>query len=130
MRRNTVRQVSLPSAFWRQADTVTALQTRNVGRLFRLFSLHANVSQTGIGMVTGLSQGQVSQVMNGTRQLSTIDVLERVADGLSMPDEARMLLGLAPSHTDSATSEPASELPVGDHVGGNGTRTTLPGRCQ
>src|SRR5262245_4604032 len=34
--------------------------------------------------------------MNGKRQVTAIDVLERIADGLAMPDLARMRLGLAP----------------------------------
>ncbi len=34
--------------------------------------------------------------MNGTRVVSAIDVVERIADGLVMPDAARLRLGLAP----------------------------------
>jgi hypothetical protein len=34
--------------------------------------------------------------MSGHRVVSAIDVLDRIAEGLTMPDQARMWLGLAP----------------------------------
>jgi transcriptional regulator with XRE-family HTH domain len=82
--------------FWQAPDTLVALRNRDFGRLFRLLSAATGVSQTAIGAATGLSQGQVSQVMNGARRLTQLAVIERVCDGLDMPDPARMLLGLAP----------------------------------
>lgn len=88
----------LDHAFWAQTDVINALRNRDVGCLLRLIGVYAQASQARIGTATGLSQGQVSHVMNGTRQISSIDVLERVADGLAMPDEARMVLGLAPRY--------------------------------
>jgi hypothetical protein len=36
--------------------------------------------------------------MNGGRRVVALEVFERVAEALSMPDGARMLLGLAPAN--------------------------------
>jgi transcriptional regulator with XRE-family HTH domain len=98
--------VRASEAFWRHPDTVGALQRRDIGRLFRLFGVHANASQTRMGEAVGLSQGQVSQVMNGTRRITNLDVLERIAQGLAMPDHARIQLGLAPTLDGPAPAAP------------------------
>jgi hypothetical protein len=40
----------------------------------------------------------VSEILKGARTVTALDLFERIADGLAMPDDARMLLGLAPQH--------------------------------
>jgi hypothetical protein len=45
-----------------------------------------------------MGQGRVNEIVNGRRQVTQIDVFERIADGLNMPDEPRVLMGLAPAH--------------------------------
>jgi hypothetical protein len=50
------------------------------------------VSQTHLGVATGLSQAQVSEIICGARRVSSIDVLNRIATGLCMPTEARVAL--------------------------------------
>ncbi|MGH3908109.1 MAG: hypothetical protein ACRDTE_28600, partial [Pseudonocardiaceae bacterium] len=113
MRHNTIKPITLDHAFWSQADVINALRNRDVGCLLRLIGVYAQASQTRIGTATGLSQGQVSQIVGGTRQISSIDVLERVADGLAMPDDARMVLGLAPRYREqTAKSSPFDAYPV------------------
>src|SRR5215204_4886754 len=42
------------------------------------------------------SRGSVSVIMSGERAITSIDVLVRIADGLAMPDDSRVRLGLAP----------------------------------
>ncbi|MGH3687478.1 MAG: hypothetical protein ACRDQY_13905 [Pseudonocardiaceae bacterium] len=86
----------VPEGFWRREDVGTALDHRDIGALFRLLSKHAGASQTRIGIATGLPQGTVCFIMKGKRVVSVLDVLERIADGLDLPDEARVRLGLAP----------------------------------
>ncbi|GAB3669157.1 hypothetical protein GCM10027589_36250 [Actinocorallia lasiicapitis] len=49
-----------------------------------------------------MGQGRVNELINGRREISQLDVFERIANGLTMPDDARALLGLAPAH--AATS--------------------------
>lgn len=97
--RNGLGEAPFPAAFWRDVRVVHALRCRDVGALFRLATdRNHGVSQTTLAMSVGLSQGQVSQIVNGTRQVVQIDVLERIADGMAIPDQSRMLLGLAPGH--------------------------------
>ncbi|MGQ0777500.1 MAG: helix-turn-helix domain-containing protein, partial [Pseudonocardiales bacterium] len=86
----------VPEDFWRRDDTGHALDHRDIGALFRLLNKHTGASQTQIGTATGMSQGSVCIIMNDKRVVSAIDVLERIADGLAMPDTARLRLGLAP----------------------------------
>jgi tetratricopeptide (TPR) repeat protein len=86
----------VPHDFWARDDVGPALDRRDIGELFRLLSKHLGASQTRIGTATGLAQGTVCVIMNGSRQVSALDVLERIAAGLGMPNPARIRLGLAP----------------------------------
>ncbi|MEU5989231.1 helix-turn-helix transcriptional regulator [Spirillospora sp. NPDC047418] len=65
--------------------------------VFHLLRQYTGASQTQIAIACGMSQGKVSETMKkGGRQVTTLEVFERIADGLRMPDTARMTLGLAP----------------------------------
>ncbi|WP_254648914.1 helix-turn-helix transcriptional regulator [Streptomyces sp. GbtcB7] len=65
--------------------------------LFRYAQQYAGVSQARIAAAVGMAQGRVNELINGRREVSRLDVYERIADGLLMPDDARHLLGLAAS---------------------------------
>jgi tetratricopeptide (TPR) repeat protein len=92
----------IPSDFWQRPEACAALEMRDAGRLFQLMHKYAGASQTRIGVAVGLAQGTVSTYINGGRVVCAIDVLERIADGLAMPDHARHRLGLAPRGTAGA----------------------------
>ena len=102
---------------WQHHDVRAALGSRNIGGLFRLIAHLTNASQTRIGAAVGLEQGYVSRIMAG-RKVTSIDVLERIADGCRMPDQARMAMGLAPTQHPypgdmvSRSSGRQSETPV------------------
>jgi transcriptional regulator with XRE-family HTH domain len=87
--------LTVPDEFWDRDDVRSALVERDIGSLFRLLRRHTGASQTQIGIAAGLEQGYVSRVMAG-RKVMAIDVLERIADGIGMPDACRLVLGLAP----------------------------------
>ncbi|MGH3801774.1 MAG: helix-turn-helix domain-containing protein, partial [Pseudonocardiaceae bacterium] len=74
------------------------------GRLSTVYKLlkAAGFSQRLIGALTGQSQSEVSEIING-RQVMAYDVLERIADGLGIP---RGDMGLA---YDESTSAPPNE---------------------
>jgi hypothetical protein len=72
----------VPEEFWLRDDVRRALDRRDMGALFRLLSKQVGASQTRMGTATGLSQGTVCIIMNGSRMVSAIDVLERIADGV------------------------------------------------
>ncbi|MBF8193762.1 helix-turn-helix domain-containing protein [Nonomuraea sp. K274] len=88
--------VVIPADLWQRPDMHTALTHRDIGHLFRLVRQYAGISQTRIGVAVGFSQGKVSEYMQGKAQVTALDVFERIADGLHMPDPARITLGLAP----------------------------------
>jgi hypothetical protein len=89
---------------WRQEDLCRALEARDVAEILRLIQRYGGVSQVRLANATGMGQGRVNEIINGHRQVTGLDVFERIANGVSMPDEARMLMGLAPA---SATTRRA-----------------------
>jgi tetratricopeptide (TPR) repeat protein len=99
----------IPAGFWLRGDVSRVLAHRDIGALFRLLSKYVGASQTRIGTATGLAQGTVCLIMNGSRVVTAIDVLERIADGLAMPDECRLRLGLAPGGVPLPWNGPGKE---------------------
>jgi transcriptional regulator with XRE-family HTH domain len=92
--------IVVPASLWQRADTTDAMRSRDMRRLFHLLRQYAGASQTRIGIACGLTQGKVSAIMSGSHQVTTLEVFERIADGLGMPPQARLALGLAPSPLD------------------------------
>jgi hypothetical protein len=93
---------AVPVGFWCRADVRGSLTHRDVGRLFRLFlEQFPECTQTQLALLTQHDRSDISNWVRGTRQsrVSDIEVLTRIADGLQMPDQARLLLGLAPVAT-------------------------------
>jgi transcriptional regulator with XRE-family HTH domain len=86
----------IPASFWQRAEVLAVLRARDIGQLFHLVRQYTGASQTRIGMAFGASQGTVSDIMRGVQQVAELAVFERIADGLTMPDSARLALGLAP----------------------------------
>jgi hypothetical protein len=106
MTRRGAARVELPEGFWSEPATVAALRARDFGRLFRLVSVRSGASQTRIGIEVDMAQGQVSEIMAGDRRVEKLAVIERIADGLGMPDHARLVL-LAPTIARGGEEEPA-----------------------
>jgi hypothetical protein len=84
-------------SFWDRSDVTDALRGRDVGRLFRLLAQYAGASQTRLAIACQTTQPKVSGYMRGTALVEALEVFERIADGLAMPDRARIALGLAPN---------------------------------
>ena len=114
--------IEIPDGFWARPDTVDALRCRDVGRLFRLLSQHVGASQTRLAIASDMTQPKVSGIMRGIARVETLEVFERIADGLNMPGQARIILGLAPK-ADQADAQPAAarqperpgcDIPPGD----------------
>ncbi|MFD9636794.1 helix-turn-helix domain-containing protein, partial [Streptomyces violascens] len=90
----TLASLELPAWAWERAEVRQALRSRDVGAVFRYVQQYAGASQARIGAATDLTQARVNEIINGRREVSRLDVYERIADGLNMPDDARHLLGL------------------------------------
>lgn len=88
----------VPTRAWQRPEVRDALRGRDVGALLRAVQQHTGASQSKIAVAVGMTQGRVSEVMRGARSVTALDSFERIAAGLAMPDDARMLLGLAPVH--------------------------------
>jgi hypothetical protein len=119
---------SVPSAVVGVGDacepraTVDALRCRDIGRLFRLLSQYGGASQTRLAIASDMTQPKVSGIMRGIARVETLEVFERIADGLNMPSQARVALGLAPK-ANQADAQPAAarqpehpgpDIPPGD----------------
>ncbi|MBD0837526.1 helix-turn-helix domain-containing protein [Streptomyces sp. TRM68416] len=89
--------IELPDWAWERAEVRQSLRARDMGAVFRHAQQYAGASQARIATATGMTQARVSEVISGRREVSRLDVYERIADGLHMPDDARHLLGLAAS---------------------------------
>jgi transcriptional regulator with XRE-family HTH domain len=90
---------------------VEALADRDMGRVFRLVRQYAGASQTRLAIACGMTQGKISDIMRDVQRVAALDVFERIADGLNMPDDARIALGLAP-HPPSSSASPAPPSPA------------------
>lgn len=87
--------IELPGWAWERAEVRQALRARDVGATFRHVQQYAGASQARIAAAVGMTQARVNEIINRRREVSRLDVYERIADGLNMPDDARHLLGLA-----------------------------------
>jgi transcriptional regulator with XRE-family HTH domain len=85
--------LKVPVQFWQRPDVTETLEARDIARLFRLLRKYCGASQTRIGTTVGMTQSTVSLIISRNTPVTTIAVLERIADGLAMPDESRMRLG-------------------------------------
>jgi transcriptional regulator with XRE-family HTH domain len=99
--------IHIPDSLWQRPETTAALRNRDIGRFFALLRQYAGASQTQIAIACGLTQGKVSDIMRAVQQVEKLDVFERIAGGLALPDPARVCLGLAPRTALSASQTPA-----------------------
>ena len=95
-----------PDDVWRRADVLDMCRNRDAGALLRLAnSSRFRISQGRLAHWIGTEAADVSRLINGKAgQVVRLDRWERIADGLNMPDHARIALGLAPRRVRSSTS--------------------------
>ncbi|GAA4200601.1 helix-turn-helix domain-containing protein [Actinocatenispora rupis] len=103
--------VRVPPGFWGRPEVTDALADRDIGALIRLVRQHTGASQNRIAVQLDLTQGRVSEIVNGHRRVENIDVLLRLAERLDMPNEARFLLGLAPRTDEPLTPTRPTRAP-------------------
>ena len=113
MRELALNRLTLPDEVWRDTATRQTLRDRDFQALFQLARRHG-ASQGRIASATGMTQSKVSTILNppagrGPRRITNIDLIERIADGFDIPDDARAVLGLASKARSSTGYEPAGE---------------------
>ena len=96
-------------------DVRAALTARDIGTVYRLLR-RLGMSQRHLARLTGQSQSEVSEILRG-RQVSSVWVLERIADGLGIP---RAWLGV-----DYGEKKPEKAPPVQEEVSEKVKRRTL-----
>ncbi|GAA1108798.1 helix-turn-helix domain-containing protein [Nocardiopsis composta] len=96
--------VSVPAWAWEREEARSLLQARDVPGLLRFAQRFGGASQTRLASATGISQGRISEILNGRQTVVAFEVYERVAEGIGMPDTARMLFGLAPKDVTAFTA--------------------------
>ena len=84
--------IEIPDEFWQHPDVLEALRRRDIGRLFVLLNDATGVSQTRLAIACDTTQPKISGYMRGVAKVEELDVFERIADGLNMPDPARIAL--------------------------------------
>jgi len=119
--------IDIPATLWQRPAMIDALRRRDIGRVFELVGQYTEASQTRIGIATVFSQPKVSAIIHGVQHVEELAVFERIADGLRMPDSARMALGLAPV---AGPADPTSSafIPSGDSASPTSTSSQLPTR--
>ncbi len=109
MRDSAFGPIALPDSFWHRSDVIAALSSRDMGELFRVLHFEAGITQIRIGTAAELSQGRVSYIIRSKQHVRSLGVFRRIADGLNMPEHARVLLGVATDDPPTAvTPEPVS----------------------
>jgi hypothetical protein len=95
---------TIPDPFWQLPEVIDALLKRHIGRLLLLVHQSTGATQTQMGVACGAAQPKINAIMHGKQVIEELAVFERYADGLGMPDAARILLGLAPRTTTDEAS--------------------------
>jgi transcriptional regulator with XRE-family HTH domain len=96
--------VRIPAWAWEREEIRDALRQRDAGAILRFAQQYGGASQSRIAAATGLLQGRVNEIVRGRRSVVRLDVFERIARGLGVPDDARLLMGLAPVGQVSSTN--------------------------
>jgi hypothetical protein len=76
-----------------------ALYERDMGALFTLLRA-TGVTWTRLAATVGLSEVRVKAITRGKQTVIALNLFERIANGLHMPDDCRLTLGIAPSRDD------------------------------
>lgn len=78
-----------------------ALAARDFGVVFGLLNRRGGISLRALGAAVGMTGSRVQEIITGTRRVTSIDVVERIADALEIPGHQ---VGLAPRPWEHATA--------------------------
>lgn len=83
----------VPLDLLRREDLRRVLAEHDFAAVFKLLGKYGGLSQNRIALACGLTPGKVSAIVHGRAQVTSFEVVARIADGLRIPGH---LLGLAP----------------------------------
>lgn len=101
-----------PPGLWDRPDMAAALADRDMRTVLTIYRRWTGASQPQITAMTGVSQPTISAVLNGKRQVTSIDLFEKFAVGLDIPRERLGLAGEEPTGTVGSVVVPAASPPV------------------
>jgi transcriptional regulator with XRE-family HTH domain len=100
-----VHQYALSPDVLCRPDLRHALTEHDFTEAFRLIKQHAGLSQNAMANACGLTPGKISTIMKGSAQITSYEVLARIADGLHIPGD---MLCLAPRPWEKREDRPAA----------------------
>lgn len=86
-----------------RTDLQRALREHDFAEAFRLIKRYGGLSQNRIANACGLTPGKVSTIISGSSQVTSFEVLARIADGLHIPGG---MLNLAPRPWEQQQDQP------------------------
>ena len=90
-----------------RADLQRSLREHDFAEAFRIIKTWGGMSQNAIANACGLTPGKVSTIMKGSAQVTSFEVLARIADGLHIPGG---MLNLAPRPWETRDDRPAAPV--------------------
>jgi hypothetical protein len=111
---NPTEPVPIPDHEWDADYIVRALRDRDAQTLLRLArkygasQLHLSARVTYL-TDESLTQNQISLIASGKARVEKLEVWDRIALALDMPDRARVILGLAPRDYQPRSIEPVAD---------------------
>jgi hypothetical protein len=118
--------IHLPAEKWLDPVIVAACRRRDATALLR-FARKYGMTQERISFWTGIDASEISRRLNGRLEgpVLALHRWEGIADGLNMPDHARVSLGLAPKAEQTMTAPEAAWPESLDPAGGDVERREL-----
>lgn len=98
-----------PPGLWDRPEMAEALARRDIGTVFTIYRKWTGATQTQIAAACEVPQSHVSEIQHGRRQVTSLEIFERIADGIGIP---RRPLGLADRSGEEA--QPAAAAPSAD----------------
>lgn len=98
-----------PPDLWDRPEMTEALARRDMGAVLTIYRKWTGATQTQIAAACEVPQSHVSEIQNGRRQVTSLEIFERMADGIGIP---RRRLGLADRPGEEP--QPAAVAPPAD----------------
>jgi Helix-turn-helix domain len=92
--------IEVPGRVW--VEHVGVLRKRDAGAVLRLARQYSGASQHRLAAAIGFPQSRVHRLLHDRTWVQTIECWTRIADGLNLPDDARLAIGLAPAGSGSS----------------------------
>ncbi|MBF9068331.1 hypothetical protein [Streptacidiphilus fuscans] len=96
----------LPSRLLADPEMIAACKVRDFADIFRLAKVKAGFYPSRIARLCELTPSRVGEVIAGSRKITNMTVIERIADGLRIPGH---MVGLTPRDWEQPTPSRATE---------------------